>query len=433
MRQRSFTRIACIALLLVAGMAAAAAQNPSIELRAQARVLGSGSPVVLLGGGLLGADGWGGVPEVLARTHTVVNVQSVAVQYGLEDRQLPAGYSLVTEVAALRAALDGLAVETADLIGMSHGGVTALLFALGSPHRVRTLTVVEPPAFWVLPNHGHDDSGARAMQQFVSSLRGATISEDHVERFRCLLGDCAGGRSPRQTPQWGQWVKYRNSLRALHTIGDYDDDPARLRTLSVPTLVIHGASTVPFHRSINDALLRALPNGRSFELAGGHNSPASSPDYFVEAWRSFQSQTVPREATDAGFDTVLATVEAAQVQLVNGQPGPFKALWSQREDVTLSGGLGGAIARGWPQVRERLDWVATQYADGMRTHQEVSRYIGQDLAYVVLRETIRFKNPADGRAMVQELRVTQVFRREDGRWRIVHRHADSQAVRTPTG
>jgi pimeloyl-ACP methyl ester carboxylesterase/ketosteroid isomerase-like protein len=409
-------------------MAVTAAQSPSLEIRAQARVFGSGNPVVLLGGGLLGADGWGGVPAVLARTHRVVNVQSLAVQSGLENRPPPAGYSLMTEVAALGAALDGLAVERADLIGMSHGGVTALLFALGNPHRVRTLTLVEPPAFWVLPNHGHDDPGARAMQQFVSSLRGETISEDHVERFRCLLGECAAGRAPRQAPQWGQWVKYRNSLRALHTIGDYDDDPAKLRTLLVPTLVIHGASTVPFHRSINDALLQALPNGRSFELAGGHNSPASSPDYFVEAWHSFQSQAAPPDASDVSFDAVLAAVEAAQVQLVNGQPGPFKALWSQREDVTLSGGLGGAIAKGWTQVSERLDWVATQYTGGVRTHQEVARYVGQDLAYVVLRETIRSKNPADGRAMVQELRVTQVFRRDDGRWRIVHRHADSQVV-----
>jgi hypothetical protein len=64
------------------------------------------------------------------------------------------------------------------------------------------------------------------------------------------------------------------------------------------------------------------------------------------------------------FDAVLATVEAAQVQLVNGQPGPFKALWSRGEDVTMSGGLGGAIARGWVRVSERLDWVATQYAGG---------------------------------------------------------------------
>lgn len=257
--------------------------------------------MVLLGGGLLGADGWGGVPAVLARTHRVVNVQSLAVQYGLDNRPLPAGYSLMTEVAALRAALDGLAVERADFVGMSHGGLTALLFALGNPQRVRTLTLIEPPAFWVLPNHGRDDPGARQMQQFIGSLRGATITDVHVERFRCLLGECAGGRSPRQALQWGQWMKYRNSLRALHTIGDYDDDPAKLRTLSVPTLVIHGAATVPFHRSINDALLRALPNGRSFELAGGHNSPASSPDYFVEAWHSFQAQAAPRDARDARF------------------------------------------------------------------------------------------------------------------------------------
>jgi pimeloyl-ACP methyl ester carboxylesterase/ketosteroid isomerase-like protein len=430
MRQSSFARIPSAALLIAAGMTAAAAQSPSMEVRAQAGVLGSGSPVVLLGGGLLGGDGWGGVTAVLARTHRVVNVQSLAVQYGLEDRPLPAGYSLMTEVAALRAALDGLAVERADVIGMSHGGVTALLFALGNPHRVRTLTLIEPPAFWVLPNHGRDDPGASQMQQFVGSLRGTTITDVHVERFRCLLGDCAGGRSPRQAPQWAQWVKYRNSLRALYTVGDYDDDPAKLRALSLPTLVIHGASTVPFHRAINDALLRALPDSRSFELEGGHNSPASSPEYFVDAWQSFQSQAPPPNAGDTSFDSVLAEVEAAQVRLVNGQPGPFKALWSQGDDVTLSGGLGGAIARGWTQVSERLDWVATQYADGVRTHQEVARYIGQDLAYVVLRETIRFKNPADGRAVTQELRVTQVFRREEGRWRIVHRHADSQVVRS---
>ena len=309
MRRWNLSRIPFIALLLVAGIAVAAAQSPSTSSRARTVVLGNGSPVVLVGGGLLGADGWGGIPAVLSRTHRVVNVQSLAVEYGLENRPLPASYSLMTEVEALRAALDSLGVERADVIGMSHGGVTALLFSLGNQHRVRTLTLIEPPAFWMLPNHGHDDPGARAMQQFVGSLRGATITDLHVERFRCLLGDCAGGRSPRQAPQWDQWVKYRNSLRALHTIGDYDDDPAKLRTLSVPTLIIHGASTVPFHRSINNALLRALPNSTSFELAGGHNSPAASSDYFVDAWQAFQSQATPPGATDTSFDAVLATVE----------------------------------------------------------------------------------------------------------------------------
>ena len=62
------------------------------------------------------------------------------------------------------------------------------------------------------------------MQALVSSLRGRTIEEQHVEQFRCLLDDCAEGRSPRQGPQWSQWVRYRQSLRGLYTVGDDDDD-----------------------------------------------------------------------------------------------------------------------------------------------------------------------------------------------------------------
>ncbi len=172
----------------------------------------------------------------MARAHRVINAQSLAVQYGLENRSLPSDYSLQSEVSALRATMDGLAVERADVIGMSHGGMTALLFALLNPQRVRTLTLVEPPAFWVLPNHGDDDREAREMQHFLSSLGDQPITEADVETFRCLLGDCADGRSPRRLPQWTQWLTYRNSLRGLHTIVDYDDEPARLRTLTTPTM-----------------------------------------------------------------------------------------------------------------------------------------------------------------------------------------------------
>jgi pimeloyl-ACP methyl ester carboxylesterase len=184
-------------------------------------------------------------PSLLAKTHRVINAQSLAVQYGLDGKPLPVGYELQTEVDALRASLDSAQVDVADIIGMSHGGVTGLVFALENPRRVRTLTLIEPPAFWVLLNHGYDDAGARQMQEFVSSLRHTTITEAHVERFRCLLGDCAGGRSPRQAPQWNQWVQYRNSLRGLHTIGEYNDDLSRLRALVIPTLVVNGAETVP--------------------------------------------------------------------------------------------------------------------------------------------------------------------------------------------
>ena len=144
-----------------------------------------------------------------------------------------------------------------------------------------------------------------------------------------------------------------------------------------------------------------------------------------------QSPATIQPASGESFATALREVEAAQAHLVNGRAAAFKALWSHRDDVTLSGGLGGVIAKGWTQVSERIDWVATQFADGARTHEEVARYVGQDLAYVVLRETIKFRHPVENRPVVQELRVTQVFRLEGGKWRIVHRHADSQVTKQP--
>ena len=55
----------------------------------------------------------------------------------------------------------------------------------------------------------------------------------------------------------------------------------------------------------------------------------------------------PFTGSEAAFDETLAQVEAAQVELVRGRPAAFKALWSNRDDVTLTGGLGGAIEKGW--------------------------------------------------------------------------------------
>src|SRR5688572_33491274 len=57
------------------------------------------------------------------------------------------------------------------------------------------------------------------------------------------------------------------------------------------------------------------------------------------------------------FKEMLAKVDAAQLELQNGKPAAFKALWSRADDVTLSGGFGGTIEKGWKQVSRRLDWA----------------------------------------------------------------------------
>ena len=139
----------------------------------------------------------------------------------------------------------------------------------------------------------------------------------------------------------------------------------------------------------------------------------------------------PLTGSAAAFDEALAQVEAAQVELVRGRPAAFKALWSNRDDVTLTGGLGGAIEKGWGSVSRRLDWVSSQYADGSREHEEVVRFIGRDVAYVVQKEIIHFRVPGQTTQVMQELRVVMVFRLESGVWRISHRQADSQTTKPP--
>lgn len=48
-------------------------------------------------------------------------------------------------------------------------------------------------------------------------------------------------------------MKYRNSLRALYTLGDYNDDPGHLRRLTMPGLIVTGVQTVAFHRATLDS------------------------------------------------------------------------------------------------------------------------------------------------------------------------------------
>ena len=123
----------------------------------------------------------------------------------------------------------------------------------------------------------------------------------------------------------------------------------------------------------------------------------------------------PFTGSEAAFDETLAQVEAAQVELVRGRPAAFKALWSNRDDMRLTGELGGAIEKGW----------------GRREHAEVVRFMGLDVAYVVQKEIIHFRVPGQTAQVTQELRAVMVFRLESGAWRISHRQADSQTMKQP--
>lgn len=145
--------------------------------------------------------------------------------------------------------------------------------------------------------------------------------------------------------------------------------------------------------------------------------------------KDVRARTTRETKAGEGFRAMLAKVDAAQLELQNGKPAAFKALWSHADDITLSGGFGGTIEKGWEQISRRLDWVGTQFSKGSNTIERLVAYESGDLGYVVQIEHLRFHVPGQMQESRRDYRVTMVFRREPEGWRIFHRQADSQMTK----
>jgi ketosteroid isomerase-like protein len=127
------------------------------------------------------------------------------------------------------------------------------------------------------------------------------------------------------------------------------------------------------------------------------------------------------------FEEEVDRYHLAVPEITRGNPAPVKELYSRLDDVTLANPFGG-IARGWAQVEARLDQASRHYHDGeMLGFDTVTSYTARDTAYLV--ETEHFRARISDTAAAEEfaLRVTSIFRREEGFWKLVHRHADPAA------
>ena len=138
-----------------------------------------------------------------------------------------------------------------------------------------------------------------------------------------------------------------------------------------------------------------------------------------------------RASSNDDFIAFLAEADAAQIELQNGKAEKYKSLWSHADNISITGGFGGTIERGWAAVSKRLDWAATQFSQGKTSIERLIVYSNGDLAYLVQLEHIKFKVPATGADASRDFRVTMVFRNEAGKWKIVHRHADGSTSRQP--
>lgn len=126
--------------------------------------------------------------------------------------------------------------------------------------------------------------------------------------------------------------------------------------------------------------------------------------------------------TEEFLASVLPRLIAADTALHNGNAALRKAMWATTDPVTLFGAA--MMTTGWPEIEATFDWLATRFSDCTSFEIEVVAVgVSGDLAFLVAFEHTTASIGGDPPAPYS-LRVTTIFRREAGAWKVVHRHAD---------
>jgi len=123
------------------------------------------------------------------------------------------------------------------------------------------------------------------------------------------------------------------------------------------------------------------------------------------------------------FDQLVEQYHLVLAEFAKGNPKPVIALLSHENDVSLAGGFGG-FTHGYDQVAKNIEFAATQFKEGQITFENLAKVVTLDLGYIVEIERYKSKLGGSEDVTLDVLRVTSIFQREDGIWKLVHRHGD---------
>lgn len=213
-----------------------------------------------------------------------------AVARGLAARRwAKADYTIADLADDAAALLEHLDIDSAHVVGASMGGMIAQELTLRHPQRVRSLCSI-------MSNTGHRRHGRsspRLLPALVRQVRATppTTREEAIlagiEAFRAIAGRDFDEVEMRELAE-AHVARRANTPtsrdRQLNAINASPDRTVRLRTITVPTLVIHGLRDRLVLPSGGVATARAIPRSRLLMFPEmGHDLPRARRAEMVDA------------------------------------------------------------------------------------------------------------------------------------------------------
>jgi ketosteroid isomerase-like protein len=137
---------------------------------------------------------------------------------------------------------------------------------------------------------------------------------------------------------------------------------------------------------------------------------------------------VTESPTDDEVAGLVERTSVAASALVRGDIGTYLSLIHHAEDYTLMAPFGGEVTRGFDGSEQSIAAMAQFFTAGEAQVELIQSYASGDLVVLVV---VEHQHAIVGGLPDQDwsLRVTLVFRRDGGDWKLVHRHADPLAAR----
>jgi 3-oxoadipate enol-lactonase len=254
---------------------------------------GRGEPLLLIMGLGATSDWWHRVAPILAEDYRVILFDN----RGVGRSGVPAGpYAIATMAADAAAVLDAAGVESAHVFGASMGGYIAQELALGHPSRVRSLIL------------GCTSCGGRDAVIAAAEVRStlAAVATMPREQGRRAMAPFiyAPATSPARIQEdlaiaVAATFSAEGYLSQLQGIRSWPGTFSRLKSIAVPTLVIHGECDGLVPPENGRILAREIPAARLVMLpSASHLFITDQPEPAIHAVRSFLADvTTGRFAT----------------------------------------------------------------------------------------------------------------------------------------
>jgi len=245
-------------------------------------VKGDGDPIVLVPGGLTGWLSWIPHQERLAATRRAIRVQPVHNELGSRGELVEADYDDETERGCMRVTLDELGIAAADFAAWSGGARAMIEFSLTYPERIRSLTLIEPPALWALTGSSPEaDQEMALVDPFIARVSGKSVTEDDLAEFLAFAGFVRDPSEARGHPMWERWLPHRGTLANQGGLGKKARTLEEIETFERPVLLVKGTQSSSWLRGIVDALGRHYPRVTVLDLEGSHACHVERIDEFL--------------------------------------------------------------------------------------------------------------------------------------------------------